>query len=147
MLFATIQLHERNIIITSDHNGPMELSYHNLISLLEHFHPLFHIALLLLCGYVGEKTANLLKAPPVSGYIVIGMLLSPSILGVFHEKLVKDAPAIITDMALAIIPRDSARNEEKGMLGSTLPQEKNGGDGLYPRHFSPSSIIKPDVVV
>ena len=147
ILFASIQLNERNIIISTDHNGPTELSYHNLINLFEHYHPLFHIGLLLLCGYVGGKIANLLKAPRVSGYIVTGMLLSPSILGVFYEELVKDYLAIITDMALGIIPRDSARNEEKGMLGPTHPQAKNGGDGLYPRYFSLSSIIKPDVVV
>jgi len=81
----------------------MELSYSNLISLLEHSHPLFHIGLLLLCGYVGGMLANLLKAPRVSGYIVTGMLLSPSILGAFHEELVKEDLVIITDMALGII--------------------------------------------
>ncbi len=81
----------------------MELSYHNLINLLEHFHPLFHIGLLLLCGYVGGKVANYVRAPRVSGYLVAGMLLSPSILGIFHEELVKDDLTIITDMALGII--------------------------------------------
>ncbi len=81
----------------------MELSYHNLINLLEHFHPLFHIGLLLLCGYVGGKVANYVKAPRVSGYLVAGMLLSPSILGIFHEELVKDDLTIITDIALGII--------------------------------------------
>lgn len=81
----------------------MELPYHNLINLLKQSHPLFHIGLLLLCGYVGGKIANLLKAPRVSGYLVAGMLLSPSILGIFHEELVKDDLTIITDMALGII--------------------------------------------
>ncbi len=81
----------------------MELSRLYLISLLEQSHPLFHIGLLLLCGYVGGKIANSLKAPRVSGYIVAGMLLSPSISGVFHEELVKEDLAIITDMALGII--------------------------------------------
>lgn len=81
----------------------MELSYSNLISLLGKSHPLFHIGLLLLCGYVGGKVANYVKAPRVSGYLVAGMLLSPSILGVFHEELVKEDLTIITDMALGII--------------------------------------------
>lgn len=66
-------------------------------------HPLLHIGLLLLCGYAGGKIASYLKAPRVSGYIVTGMLLSPSILGVFREELVKSELTIITDMALSII--------------------------------------------
>lgn len=75
----------------------MELSYSNLISLLEKSHRLFHIGLLLLCGYVGGKVANYVKVPRVSGYLVAGMLLSPSILGVFREELVKEDLTIIYD--------------------------------------------------
>lgn len=73
------------------------------VEFLRQSHPLLHIGLLLLCGYAGGKIANYLKAPRVSGYIVTGMLLSPSILGVFHEELVKSELTIITDMALGII--------------------------------------------
>jgi len=73
------------------------------MGLLEQSHPLLHIGLLLLCGYVGGKIANLMKAPRVSGYIVAGVLLSPSFVGVFHEELVKEDLVIITDMALGII--------------------------------------------
>lgn len=73
------------------------------VGFLKQSHPLLHIGLLLLCGYIGGKIANYLKAPRVSGYIVTGMLLSPSILGVFHEELVKSELTIITDMALGII--------------------------------------------
>ncbi|MCK5552286.1 MAG: cation:proton antiporter, partial [Deltaproteobacteria bacterium] len=81
----------------------MELLNLNPINLLHQAHPLFHIGLLLLCGYVGGKIANYLKAPRVSGYIVTGILLSPSILGVFHEELVKEELTIVTDMALGVI--------------------------------------------
>jgi Kef-type K+ transport system membrane component KefB len=73
------------------------------MGLLEQSHPLLHVGLLLLCGYVGGKIANLMKAPRVSGYIVAGVLLSPSFVGVFHEELVKEDLVIITDMALGII--------------------------------------------
>lgn len=82
----------------------MELStLYSIINLSEQSHPLFHIGLLLLCGYVGGKIANYLKAPRVSGYIVTGMLLSPSMLGVFQEDLVREELTIITDVALSVI--------------------------------------------
>lgn len=66
-------------------------------------HPLVYIGLLLLLSYTGGKIANYLKAPRISGYIVIGMLISPSVLGVFHERLIKEDLTLITDIALAII--------------------------------------------
>lgn len=82
----------------------MNLSHlHYLWTFLENSHPLVHIGLLLLCGYAGGKAANFLKAPRVSGYIVTGMLLSPSVLGVFREELVKEDLTLITDIALGII--------------------------------------------
>jgi len=81
----------------------VELSYHQFQAFLNEAHPLVHIGLLLLCGYAGGKIANILKAPRVSGYVVAGMILSPSILGIFHEELVGEDLAIITDIALGII--------------------------------------------
>jgi Kef-type K+ transport system membrane component KefB len=81
----------------------MELLNLNPINHLHQAHPLFHIGMLLVCGYTGGKIANYLKAPRVSGYIVTGMLLSPSLLGVFHGELVKEDLTVITDMALGII--------------------------------------------
>jgi Kef-type K+ transport system membrane component KefB len=81
----------------------MELSTPYFVNPLEQSHPLFHIGLLLICGYVGGKIANYLKAPRVSGYIVTGMLLSPSMFGIFQEDLVKEELTVITDMALSVI--------------------------------------------
>lgn len=81
----------------------MELIDLNLYDFLKTAHPLFHIGLLLLFSYGGGKVANYLKAPRVSGYLVAGMLFSPSLLGLFHEKLVKEDLTLITDIALAII--------------------------------------------
>lgn len=76
---------------------------HHLSAFLENLHPLVHIGLLLLCGYTGGRIANYVKAPRVSGYIVTGMLLSPSVLGVFNEQLVREDLTLITDIALSII--------------------------------------------
>ncbi len=81
----------------------MQPFYSNLFNLLETLHPLVYIGLLLLLSYAGGKVANYLKAPRVSGYLVMGMLASPSILGIFHERLVKEELTLITDIALAII--------------------------------------------
>lgn len=81
----------------------MQPFYSNLSNLLETLHPLVYIGLLLLLSYAGGKVANYLKAPRVSGYLVMGMLASPSILGIFHERLVKEELTLITDIALAII--------------------------------------------
>jgi Kef-type K+ transport system membrane component KefB len=81
----------------------MGLSYQHFQALLQEAHPLVHIGLLLLCGYAGGRIASALKAPRVSGYVVVGMILSPSILGIFHEELVGEDLAIITDVALGII--------------------------------------------
>jgi len=72
-------------------------------SLFEDPHPLVYLGLLLLCGYTGGRIANHLKAPRVSGYIVTGMLLSPSLLGVFNEQVVREELTLITDIALSVI--------------------------------------------
>jgi len=61
-----------------------------LSTFLGDLHPLGYIGILLLCGYAGGKLASYVKAPRVSGYLVVGMLLSPSLLGVFDEQLVKE---------------------------------------------------------
>ena len=81
----------------------MEIIYFRFLNLIENPHPLVYMGLLLLLSYVGGKLANLLKAPRVSGYLVTGMILSPSVLGLFQEKLVEEELALITDIALAII--------------------------------------------
>ena len=81
----------------------MEIIYFRFLNLIENPHPLVYMGLLLLLSYAGGKLANLLKAPRVSGYLVIGMILSPSVLGLFHERLVKEELTMITDIALAII--------------------------------------------
>ncbi|MCK4622210.1 MAG: hypothetical protein KAT62_08330 [Desulfuromonadales bacterium] len=81
----------------------MELIDFNLFEWLKTAHPLVFLGLLLLLSHVGGKVANNLKAPRVTGYLVVGLLLSPSALGLFHERLVKEDLTLITDIALSII--------------------------------------------
>jgi Kef-type K+ transport system membrane component KefB len=65
--------------------------------------PLVHIGFLLLFGFAGGQIANHFKFPRVSGYILIGMILSPSVSGFFQETVVNDELSIVTDIALGII--------------------------------------------
>jgi Kef-type K+ transport system membrane component KefB len=66
-------------------------------------HPLAYVGILLLAGFVGGKIANRLNAPRVTGYLVAGMCLSPSALGVLDQHAVEVRFALITDLALAVI--------------------------------------------
>ena len=61
------------------------------------------LGLLFISGYLGGCFAHWLKFPRVSGYIVAGMLLSPSISAIIPAVFVEDQSFIITDIALAII--------------------------------------------
>ena len=65
--------------------------------------PLIHIGALLLAGFVGGLIASHFKFPRVSGYIVTGMILSPSVTGFFQETVVNEELSVITDIALGII--------------------------------------------
>lgn len=75
----------------------------DLFNSLTELHPLVYIGLLLFLSYVGGQVAHALKAPRVVGYLIIGMLLSPSVSGLFQERVVKDELMLITDIALATI--------------------------------------------
>ena len=61
------------------------------------------LGVLFLCGYLAGKGAKWLKFPRVTGYIVAGILLSPSLTGLLSAELVTERLAIVTDLALAVI--------------------------------------------
>lgn len=65
--------------------------------------PLTALGIIFLSGYFGGRIANRLKFPRVTGYILAGILLSPSLFGIIPRELVTDRFAIITDIALAVI--------------------------------------------
>lgn len=67
------------------------------------FHPMVYVGLLLLISYFGGKLANFMKFPRVTGYLVAGMLLGPSVFGLFPETVVREDLSFITEMALAVI--------------------------------------------
>ncbi len=59
------------------------------------------IGILLIVGFFGGFIARKIKFPTISGYIIIGILLS--LLGVIPKKLVSGKLNVITDVALGII--------------------------------------------
>jgi Kef-type K+ transport system membrane component KefB len=66
------------------------------------FDLILSFGLILLSGYLAGHAANLVKLPKVTGYIIAGILLEPSFLGVLPEKLLAHS-AVISNFALCII--------------------------------------------
>ena len=65
--------------------------------------PLLGVGLLLIAGYWGGRAANALKLPRVTGYLVAGMVLSPSFTNILSRRLINHDLAIITEIALGVI--------------------------------------------
>ena len=63
---------------------------------------LFLIGIAIILGFIGGKLSNRLRLPAVAGYIVIGLLLGPSLLDLLKLDQL-DRIGIIGDMALGLI--------------------------------------------
>ena len=74
-----------------------------IASFLHNAHPLTAIGLMLLAGHLGARLAHRVGAPRVTGYLLAGMALSPSLFGLFTETQIQDDFSVITDMALGVI--------------------------------------------
>jgi Kef-type K+ transport system membrane component KefB len=72
-------------------------------TVVQHAHPLLYLGILLLGGYAGGRAATALNLPRLSGYIVVGMLLSPSTTGILDRQLLDHGFGIVTEIALGII--------------------------------------------
>lgn len=44
---------------------------------------LFQFAILLLAGLAGARLIRLIRLPDVTGYLILGLLIGPSVLGIF----------------------------------------------------------------
>ncbi|MBW1916898.1 MAG: cation:proton antiporter [Deltaproteobacteria bacterium] len=66
-------------------------------------HPLLAVGLLLILGYWGGRAANAINLPRISGYLVAGMLLSPSFSNILSRRVIDEDLYIITEIALGII--------------------------------------------
>lgn len=69
----------------------------------QEMHILVYIGLLFLAGQVGGRIAVRLGAPRLIGYLITGVVLGPSQLGVFSEALINLKLGLFTDIALAVI--------------------------------------------
>lgn len=63
---------------------------------------LLYLSILLFAGLIFGRLAKLIKLPNVTGYIVAGLILGPSVLGVIPETTVESFD-VISEMALAFI--------------------------------------------
>lgn len=59
------------------------------------FEMMFLLGLLLFLGFVASSVSSYLKLPTVSTLVIIGMLLSPSVLGVIDEDFLKQSDFIV----------------------------------------------------
>ena len=67
------------------------------------FQPLFILGLVLVTGYFAGRAANFFHLPRISGYICIGLILSPSISGFFSFQQIDHLFGITSEIALAFI--------------------------------------------
>jgi len=90
--------------------------------------PILAIGLMLIVGFFGGIVARRCKFPMITGYIIIGILMSPSILNIIPRSLIMGTPgnpglSIITDIALGIIAYmvgGSLRTTSLRRLGKSL---------------------------
>jgi Kef-type K+ transport system membrane component KefB len=66
-------------------------------------HVLVYVGLLLLASQLGGRVANYVRAPRILGYLVAGILVGPSVLGLFRAEVIAERLGLITDIALAVI--------------------------------------------
>ena len=81
-------------------------------------HLLAYVGLLLLLSYAGGKLANKFNFPRVTGYLVAGILLGPSVSGIFPATVVREDLAIVTQLALAVIAFSVGGSLHLGQLKS-----------------------------
>ena len=74
-----------------------ETSWHHLYE-----NPLYGVAALIIFGLIGGKLISLLKFPRVTGYILIGILIGPSVLHVLSHEMVVSF-TIIRQVAIGFI--------------------------------------------
>ncbi|MBD3427158.1 MAG: sodium:proton exchanger [Candidatus Omnitrophica bacterium] len=67
-----------------------------------HFNAILTFGIILLAGYVAGRVANFLKLPKVTGYIIAGVLLEPSVTGLLPQKFMAHS-SVVNNFALCII--------------------------------------------
>jgi Kef-type K+ transport system membrane component KefB len=65
-------------------------------------HELLSVGLVILLGVVGGKIARRLKAPQVTGYLLMGLVMGPSFLDILTEQQIRQVH-LVNDIALGLI--------------------------------------------
>ena len=65
--------------------------------------PLLTTGLLLFLGYLGGRLANVFNLPRITGYLLVGLIFSPSLFHILDYETVNNKLHFINDIALAII--------------------------------------------
>jgi Kef-type K+ transport system membrane component KefB len=73
---------------------------HSLFNLT--LHDLAPVGAVMLLGLAGGKLAKLVRLPKVSGYLITGILIGPSVLGLVSNQIV-DSLSLVNDIALGLI--------------------------------------------
>lgn len=67
------------------------------------FGVLFYLSVLFFSGLFFGRMAKHCKLPNVTGYLIAGLVMGPSVLGVIPEEVVSSL-SVISSMALALSP-------------------------------------------
>ena len=79
--------------------------------------------ILAIAGFFGGLAARKIKFPRISGYIIVGILLSPSLLNIIPSDLIRGDLSVITDItlgAVAYLIGGSLNMERLKKLGKTI---------------------------
>ncbi len=63
---------------------------------------LLYLAIILLLGFIFGKLAELIRIPEITGFIVAGVLLGPSVLDIVHEETISSF-SVVSNFVLGII--------------------------------------------
>lgn len=66
-------------------------------------HPLLAVGIMLIAGYWLGRAANVLHLPRISGYLVAGILLSPSFSNILTHQMIEYKLSILTEISLGVI--------------------------------------------
>ncbi len=65
-------------------------------------HILFYLSVMVIAGLVFGRLVKLVRLPNVTGYIIAGLLIGPSVIGLLPENTIAQM-SVISDVALGFI--------------------------------------------
>lgn len=110
--------------------------------------PLLALSIMFLAGFLMSRITKALSLPNVTGYILAGVLIGPSLLGLISPEMI-DGMSFLSDLALAFIAfgvgkffrKDSLKEGGKGVILVTLLESLLAGALVFLAVF----LIFPDL--